>query len=241
MDVQALYQFVASVPGTFGQLISRRAAVNLIAAGRVDAAATLVGLAGLDTIPVLIGAGAPAPMVQAAVGHAVFHRYHELRGVDRAAFAAWCRRAAFTAPQPLPEMVEIYRGTMGCSPAEAATGLHWSLGFDDAAYYAARFADTDLTGCIVLRARVPRDEIVAFIGGSANQEAIPAEVPTAYEVVTDHQRIGEAAVRCALRLQALKAKGWAETGSEGISEQAAMQTRARMVAAGVVRGTAIVA
>ena len=147
-------------------------------------------------------------------------------------------------PQSPPKRssnLHLVRGRYRCSPAEAATGLHWSLGFDDAAYYAARFADTDLTGCIVLRARVPRDEIVAFIGGSANQEAIPAEVPTAYEVVTDHQRIGEAAVRCALRLQALKAKGWAETGSEGISEQAAMQTRARMAAAGVPRGTAIVA
>ncbi|PWN59546.1 hypothetical protein C1631_023230, partial [Chryseobacterium phosphatilyticum] len=114
MDVQALHQFVASVPGTFGQLISRRAAVNLIAAGRVDAAAALVGLAGLDTIPALIRAGAPPPMVQAAIGHAVFYRYHELRSVDRVTFAAWCRQAAFTAPQPLPEMIEIYRGTMGC-------------------------------------------------------------------------------------------------------------------------------
>ncbi|EHP94206.1 hypothetical protein [Methylorubrum extorquens] len=241
MDVQALHQFVASLPGTFGQLISRRMMVNRMVAGRVDAAATLVGLAGLDTIPVLIGAGAPPPMVQAAVGYAVFYRYHELRGVDRAAFAAWCRQAAFTAPRPLPEMVEIYRGTMGCSPAEAAAGLHWSLGFEDAAYYAARFADADLTGCIVLRTRVPRDEIVAFIGGSANQEVIPAAVPTTFEVITDHQRIGDAALRCALRLQALKAKGWAETGSEGIAEEAAMATRARMAATGVPRGTAIVA
>lgn len=241
MDVQSLHQFVVSVPGTFGQLLSRRMMVNWIAAGRVDAAASLVGLAGLDTIPALIGAGAPAPMLQAAVGHAVFHRYHELRGVDRAAFAAWCRQAKLTAPHPLPEMVDIYRGTMGCSPAEAATGLHWSLSFDDAAYYAARFADTHLTGCIVLRTRVPRDEIVAFIGGSANQEVVPAEVPTAFEVVTDHQRIGDAALRCALRLQALKAKGWAETGSAGSAEQVAMQTRARMAAAGVPRGTAIVA
>ncbi|RAV23516.1 hypothetical protein DQE84_20525, partial [Staphylococcus warneri] len=63
MDVQALYQFVTSVPDTFGQLISRRTAGNLIAAGHIDAAAALVSLAGLDTIPALIKAAAPSPMV----------------------------------------------------------------------------------------------------------------------------------------------------------------------------------
>ena len=43
MDVQALHQFVASVPGTLGQLLSRRMMVNWIAAGRVEAATALVG------------------------------------------------------------------------------------------------------------------------------------------------------------------------------------------------------
>ncbi|WP_245268061.1 hypothetical protein [Methylorubrum extorquens] len=229
------------MPGTFGQHISRRMTVNQIAAGRLDAAAALVGPAGLDTIPALIRAGAPAPMVQAAIGHAVFHRYHELRSVDRTTFANWCRQAAFTAPRPLPEMVEVYRGTMGCGPAEAATGLHWSLSFDDAAYYAARFADSELTGCIVLRARVAPDEIAAFIGGSANQEVIPVAAPALFEVIDDHQRIGDAAVRCARRGQTLLVQGWTETGSEGIAEEAAMATRARMAAAGVPRGTAVVA
>lgn len=62
-----------------------------------------------------------------------------------------------------------------------------------------------------------------------------------FEVITDKERIGDAAVRTALRCQALKAQGWSEIGSLGLAEQAAMQVRARMAAAGVPRGASIVA
>lgn len=129
---------------------------------------------------------------------------------------------------------------MGCSPAEAATGLHWTTSFDDAAFYACRFADAALTGVIVLHARVPRDGIACLVTTSAHSEVVPAEAPTDFEVITDHERIGDAAVRRHHQLAALKTVGWVETGAAGVAEAAAHATRARMAAAGVPRDTAIV-
>lgn len=242
MNIEALHQFIASVPGSFGDAIGRRIAVNQIAAGSVNHAAALVGLAGLDVIPALVAAEAPPAMLRAAIQYAVLHEYRDLPGLDRAAFAGWCRQAEFTAPPGTPEVVSLYRGTMGCRPTIAARGWHWSFSLDDAAYYGCRFADAAMTGVIVVHARVPREGIAAFITGTAYSEVIPAEVPAEFETIIDHERIGDAAVRAARRFQELRAAGgWSDTGTAGIARQAAMAARARMTAAGVVPGTAIVA
>ena len=241
MDHQRLLAFVATVPGTIGQLFARQIAVNMAAAGKPEAGIALVEMVGLGSIPALATAGAPAPVLRTAIEHAMRSHCMELRGVDRPTFAAWCRQAEFSPPGPLPDVIDIYRGTMGCSPADAVTGLHWSLEFDKAAFYAVRFADTDLTGCIVLHARVHRDELIAFVSGAAGSEVVPATVPWDFEVVTDKDRIGDAGVRHARYEQSLAAKGWVETDSLGNAEAAAMAARARMAAAGVPRGAAIVA
>lgn len=109
-------------------------------------------------------------------------------------------------------------------------GLHWSPRFEAAAWYGARFAAADLAGVIVLHARVPRVGIAAFIPGTADDEVVPAEVPTAFEVVTDAERIGDAAVCWDHRLTELKAQGWASIKSYERSRQVAMVARARMAA-----------
>ena len=241
MDVQALYQLVDEAPG--GNCLNfalRRALVDRVASGETKAAEWLVPLAGLAAIPALIEAGAPAPALQAAIGKAIYSHYHELRSVERALFAAWCRTAAFRVPPNLPEMVNLYRGTMGVSPAVAATGLHWAARFESAALFACRFADTDLTGCIVIHARVPRDEIVCFAPDSVHGEMIPARAPAVFDVITDKERIGGAALREAARQQEIQAH-FGPALSFGLAEQVAMRTRARMTAAGVPRGAAIVA
>ena len=226
--------------------MARQIAVGMIAGGRVDAAGALVDLMGLPILPALVAAGAPVPALRRAIETALLERYRELPAFlaangGRAAFANWCRQAEFTLQAELPETLDIYRGTMGISPQIAATGLHWSLNFDDAARYAVRFADADLTGCVVLHARVPRDSIACLVSTSAHSELVPVEAPTSFEVITDYQRIGDAAVRRHHQLAALVAAGWVETGSAGVAEAAARATRARMAAAGVPRGTAIVA
>lgn len=205
MDVQALHQFVASVPGSFSQIVLRRAMIQQIEMGKTKGAAHLMNLVGIEVIPALIKAGAPAPMIRAAIEKAVYDRYHDLRAVDRAVFAGWCRQGGFIAPRSSPEVMSLYRGTMGVSPAVAATGLHWTPRFESAAIFAARFADTDLTGCIVLHARVPRDEIVCFLSDSAHGEVIPAQAPVVFDVVTDKERIGGAALREAARQQEIQA------------------------------------
>lgn len=243
-----LGSLIVSVPGTIGQLFARRTAVNMILAGNADAAGALVDLIGLGAIPALVEAGAAPAAIRVAIETALLFHYKELPGFiaahgGRAVFAAWCRRAAFQAPPGTPEVVDVYRGTMGCSPADAATGLHWSLSFDDAAHYACRFADARLTGVIVLHARLPRQGIACFVSDVAHSELVPADVPASYETITDHERIGDAAVRNAHRMQVLKAAGgWREIeGGRGVGRQAAMAARARMAVAGVAPGTAIVA
>lgn len=247
MDVQALHQFVASVPSTPGQVFARCLAVNALAAGSVKHAAALVGIVGPEVIPALVAAGAPPAMLRTAIQHAVLFRYREMPAFieahgGRAAFAGWCRRAAFTAPDELPGIVDLYRGTLGCSPSEAVKGLHWSLRFDDAAFYAARHADAALTGVIVVHARVPREGIAAFISGTAHQEVVPVEAPAVFEVIIDKERIGDAAVRNALRLQGLRDReGWKTIEICGTAARVATEARARMAEAGVPRGTAILA
>lgn len=93
----------------------------------------------------------------------------------------------------------------------------------------------------VIHARVPRESIAAFISGTAHREVVPAEAPVSYETITDKDRIGDAAVRNALRLQALQRQGWGSTSTTGAAERVARGVRARMAAAGVVPGTAAVA
>lgn len=247
MDHQRLHQFVATVPGSFGDHVARRMAVNMLAGGNAAGAAALVGLVGLDVIPALVEAEIPPAALRTVIENAALFHYRELPGLiaangGRPAFAAWCRQAEFAGPETLPETVDIFRGTLGCSPAEAATGLHWSLAFDDAAFYAARFADEDLTGVHVIHARVPRSDIAAFIAGTAHQEVIPAEVPASFEVIIDKNRIGDAAVRNGLWIQKIKeGGGWYETGTHGTAERIAREARARMAATGVPRGASIVA
>lgn len=218
MDQQHLLDFIARSPGTIGQRMGRQVAVGMIAGGRVEAAGALVDLMGLSVLPALAAAGVPAPALRRAIETALLERYRELPAFiatngGRPAFASWCRQAAFTLPAELPETLDIYRGTMGCSPVEAAAGLHWSLNFDDAAHYACGFADAALTGVIVLHARVPRDGIACIVSTSAHREVVPVEVPTDFEVITDHQRIGDAAVRQHHQLAALLEKGWIQTGT----------------------------
>lgn len=257
MDQQHLLDFIARSPGTIGQRIGRQVAVGMIAGGRVEAAGALVDLMGLSVLPALAAAGAPAPALRRAIETALLERCRELPAFiaangGRPAFASWCRQAAFTLPAELPEVVSLYHGTMGVSPQTAATGLHWSLSFDDAAHYACGFADAALTGVIVLHARVSRDGIACIVSTSAHSEVVPVEAPTDFEVITDHQRIGDAAVRRHHELAPLLDKGWIQTGAAGAAEAvirgqltaaqaAAHATRARMAAAGVPRGAAIVA
>lgn len=225
MNVQLLHRRIATLASTPGQALAWGMAVN-----RLDAthAAALVDLAGLDVIPALIEAGAPPALLRAAIETAVTQRHWDLKEVERATLAAWCRLAGFTAPETLPETADLYRGTIGCSPAETATGLHWSPRFEAAAWYGARFAAADLAGVIVLHARVPRSGIAAFIPGTADDEVVPVEVPAAFEVIRDAGRIGDAAVRWDRRLTELKAQGWASVKSYERSRQVAMQARARM-------------
>jgi hypothetical protein len=220
-------------------------AVNMVAAGRAEAGGALVELAGLAVLPALAEANAPAPALRSAIEAALLEHYRQLPGfTTRARFTAWCRQAEFSVPAGLPETLDIYRGTMGCSPAAAATGLHWTTTFEMAALYACRFADAALTGVIVLHARVPCERVAAFLTCVMGNEVIPAEVPTDYEVITDHQRIGDAAVRWAARQNELWAQGgWLLVGgtADSLGRRGAMSTRARMAAAGVPRGAAIVA
>ncbi len=54
MDTQQLLHALATVPGTPGQHITRRMAVNMIAAGRAIAGGALVELIGPEVIPVLV-------------------------------------------------------------------------------------------------------------------------------------------------------------------------------------------
>lgn len=248
VDVQALHQFVAAVPGTFGQSLSRRLAVDWIAAGRTDAAAALVGIIGPEVVPALVAAGAPAPILRTAIQHAVLFHSARLPGSiaqhgGRAAFAEWCRLARFELPRGVPETVDVYRGTMGCSPAEAVQGMHWSLKFDHAAFYGARHADADLTGVIVVHARIPRAGIALHVSNTHHSEVVPAEAPRHFEVIADHQGIGDAAVRYAIERREVVAAGdgWSAVDSFGGPQRAAAAARARMAAAGVPRGTAIVA
>lgn len=248
--VPLLHRLIASYPGTIGKRVALMRGAAMAMQGRTEAGGALVELAGPEFIRALVEAGASPPVLRNAIETALLEWYRELPGYiaangGRAAFADWCRQARFTEVMPadLPETVDIYRGTMGCSPAAAAKGLHWSLSFDDASRYACRFADEHLTGVIVLHARVPREGIACYVTGTGHSELVPAEVPIAYKVVTDHKRIDEAAVRCIERMRALLATpGWTEIeGSRGIGRQVAMATRARMAAAGIPPGTAIVA
>lgn len=225
MNVQLLHRRIAALAGTLGERLAWSMAVERLDA---DHAAALVDLAGLDVIPALIEAGAPPAVLRAAVEAAALWKHWDLKGIERETLAAWCRQAGFTAPETLAETVDLYRGTLGCTPAEAAAGLHWSPRFDAAAWYAARFADAALTGAMVLHARVPRDGIAAFIPGTADDEVVLAEVPTVFTIITDPERIGDAAVRWDRRIRALLAEGWASVGGYARSRQVAMAARARM-------------
>lgn len=225
MDVQLLHRRIAALATTLGERLAWGLAVERLDA---DHAAALVDLAGLNVIPALIEAGAPPALLRAAIETAVTQRHWDLREVERTTLAAWCRQAAFSAPETLPGAVDLYRGTIGCSAAETATGLHWSTRFEAAAWYGARFADAALTGVIVLHARVPRCGIAAFISGTADDEVVPAEVPAAFEVISDAGPIADAAVRWDHHLTELKAQGWASVKSYERSRQVAMAARARM-------------
>ncbi len=71
---------------------------------------------------------------------------------------------------------------------------------------------------------------------------MPVEAPAVFEVITDKDRIGDAAVRNALRLQGLRdRKGWKTIEIHGTAARVATEARARMAAAGIPRGTAILA
>lgn len=217
----------------------------MIAAGRVEGAGALVGFVGVGAIPVLIEAGVSRETLRMVLNHVVMRHYHALRHVDRAAFTAWCREAEFEVPPGTPETLDLYRGTMGCSPANAARGLHWSLSFDVAAACACRFTDRHGTGVIVLHAKVPRARIAMFVVDTAHKEVIPAEPPAVFEVVTDKLRIGYAAARGVARCNDLIARGiMTDTHTEETARYSradALITRAMMTAAGVVPETAIVA
>lgn len=249
MNTQQLLHALTTVPGTPGQHITRRMAVNMIATGRAEAGGVLVDMVGLAAIPALAAAGAPAPALRIAIETALLEYYKELppfiaANGGRPAFAKWCRQAAFTLPSELPEMVDLYRGTMGVSPEIAAAGLHWSNAFGKAAFFACRFADAHLTGVIVLHARVPRDSLVAAVAGleeHGEHELVLADVPTSFEVITDHALILHEAFQAMRRYQALAEQGYKFTETRGHAERAAAATRARMAAAGVAPGTAIVA
>lgn len=250
MNRKIIEDFIATVPvNTIGERFALGVAVGWIERGVTGSAAHLLAVGGLGAIPALVAAGAPPAMLREAIDAALLSYHRDLPGFlarsgGRPALAAWCRAAGYTLPEGTPEVVDLYRGTMGCSPAEAAAGLHWTTAFDKAALYACRFADAALTGVIVTAARVPRAGIAAWVVGVVNTEVVPAEAPAAYEVVTDKERIGDAAVRFARKQEILAAEGWTaapgSVASDRQAEAAAMATRARMAAAGVPRGTAIV-
>lgn len=227
MNAQILHRRIAALATTPGEHLAWAMAVERLDA---DHAAALVDMAGPGVIPALVEAGAPLAFLRAGIETAVTHRHWDLKGVERATFAAWCRLAAFTTPETLPETLDIYRGTLGCSPAEAAEGLHWSRSFEAASWYGARFAADDLAGVIVLHARVPRSGVAAFISDTSDDEVVPVEVPAVFEVVTDVPRIGDAAVRWDRRLTEMKAQGWASFESFERSRQVAMAARAQMAA-----------
>jgi hypothetical protein len=244
MNTHHLQRFLANQPGSLGQRMSWSMAVNMIMAGQPVAAGALVDLIGLDVIPALVEAGAPAPALRAAIDAGALVRYRELPGLiarngGRAVFADWCRQAGYTAPETLPQTVDLYRGTLGCSAAQAATGLHWTTRFDSAAAFAAWYADDDLTGVIVLHTRVPRTEIACFISTSVHDEMIPADVPAMFDVITDKDRIKAGVVREAARQEQLQARYVLPKG-HGTAERVAMEARARMAAAGVPRGAALI-
>ena len=235
---------VAPTPG--GRVALMRCA-SLAMSGRVEAGGALVELGGPDFIRALAEAGAPPPVLRSAIEAALLERYKELPSFiaangGRPAFTRWCRQAEFVVPASLPETVDIYRGSMGVSPHVAKLGLHWSLSFDDASYYAARFADEHLTGAVVLHARVPRDSIACIVSCTAHSELVPADVPAEFVVIIDHDRIADAAVRAMelRKAQIASGKWFVIAGSHGIGRRDALEARERMAAAGVAPGTALV-
>ncbi len=241
-----LHQLIATYPGTLGQRVALARGADMAMRGRAEAGGALVEMGGAEFVRALFKAGASSPVLQSAIETALLIRYRELPAFigangGRAEFASWCRQAEFTIPETLPDTLTIYRGTMGCSPAAAATGLHWTDTFEKACFFACRFADEHLTGVIVLKAEVRRDELVAFLEAAGEHELIPAAVPTSYEVVTDHALIGAAGHRAMIRYRDLIAQGHPFIPTLGMAEQAAMATRTRMAAAGVAQGAAIVA
>lgn len=244
MDTQHFHRFLASVPGSAGERLSWVVAVNMILTGTPVAAGSLVQLIGVDVIPALVEAGAPPAALRAAIDAGALIRHRELPGLigrsgGRAVFAEWCWQAGYTAPDDCPEIVDLYRGTLGCSPAQAASGLHWSTRFDSAAAFATRFADDHLTGVIVVHARVPRSEIACFVQTSLMGEVIPAEPPTVFDVIADREQIAAAVMREAARQDQFLQAGYTLSETYGTGERIAWEARARM-AAGVLPGTAIV-
>ena len=236
-------QFIAAQPWWQREGLQR--GLDMAMQGRAEAGGALVQMGGLDFICGLAEAGAPPTSLRCAIETALLERYSELPSFiaangGRAAFASWCRKAQFVVSEALPETLTIYRGTMGISPAVAASGLHWADTFEKACFYACRFADRHMTGVIVVKAEVHRDEIVAFLEALGEHEVIPADVPAHFEVVADHELILSAGHRALLRYRDQIAQGHPFIATRGIAERAAMVTRDRMTAAGIAPGTAIV-
>ncbi|GJD93315.1 hypothetical protein [Methylobacterium iners] len=208
MNVQALARLIATVPCSIGQRIALQVGLRLIVEGRPDATGAFVDYLGAAhtarLVPVLIEAGAPAEFLRQAIRGVVLFDHKSLPGLvklagGRRGFAEWCRRAEFELPAYLPEGdVTIARGTVNCTPEENAAGMHWGIGcpgsdpFDGAAFFACGWPHPT-----VVVARVHRSALVYFVDGVLPYEVLPEDVPTAYEVVTDQDRIMEGAVRFA--------------------------------------------
>lgn len=102
-----------------------------------------------------------------------------------------CRYAGIDLPASIPARPTIYRGIQGILPEEGAAGLHWSLSFECAAFFATRYQNRK-KGC-VLTTKIHRAEIVFYSAGRNEDEVIPEKAPLKYEVTEDQNQIAEAA------------------------------------------------
>jgi hypothetical protein len=92
----------------------------------------------------------------------------------RKTLARWCRYAAFPLPADLPEVVTIFRGGRGGDIEALADGTAWTLDPDCACYFAIYRGGAN---GMVIRAEIPRSEIMFFSNDRSESEVMPASVP----------------------------------------------------------------
>ena len=106
------------------------------------------------------------------------------------------RHAAFPIPEHLPEQVTVWRGAVGMSKTIAARGVSWTVNRDVACWFACGHAP-GFRGDgepVVLRAEVPRSDIVYHSDADDEAEIILSRMPQQVTVdgtAAEWQKAGE--------------------------------------------------